>query len=364
MSRYFTRVALISSVVLSGCGGRIEDEPSDIGGSNNGGAPTAFDTSIGGAHASTSPGSGSSPIITPTPSGGATFVSSVYTTTATGGANYVSTWYATTATGGANYASTWYTTTASGGVSYLSTAYTTIVSGGASSTSYVTTPSCSTTTNFIALAQRGYGGGSSANWVGGDPTLSTDDPCGVQGSIYAFSDMGLDDLPGTADDTLQSPPRDPRSADAEARVSPCANGACCIKGRTNRWPSTSSGAVDYTASVWGAGMGMALSDRTATLGAKALYRGPIRGFTITLSGQLNAQVVRIGYSQFLGEDTAPYREYSKLGSYTVLFDQVTCPPWAQSCGWSDSGTDLQILVVGGDVAGDFALCVESITPIL
>jgi hypothetical protein len=70
-------------------------------------------------------------------------------------------------------------------------------SGGTQTTTTATT--CAANTNLIAEAL----GSTSSNWIGGDPASATDNPCGVQGAVYAISDAGLDSIPGGSDATIR-----------------------------------------------------------------------------------------------------------------------------------------------------------------
>ncbi len=218
---------------------------------------------------------------------------------------------------------------------------------------------CSSSTNLIANA---LAAPPDWNWIGGDPASSADNPCGVQGGIYTYSDTGLDATSGTADDTLSTPAVVPGATYPENRQSPCSGGKCCISGRTSLWPMGTGGMVDYTANVWGAGLGIALNSDGVT---KFAYNGPARGFVIRTSGTLNGQVVRLLYTQSLANDVAPFVEVVALGTRAILFTDVTCPIWGTNCLLPSSHPfDLQLQIVGGDVAGDFTVCIDSITPIL
>jgi hypothetical protein len=220
--------------------------------------------------------------------------------------------------------------------------------------------SCSASTDLIAKAS-----GPEGNWIGGDPGLNTDNPCGVQGAIYAYSDLGLDNVAGTPDDSLQSPAVVAEPAASNNRQSPCANGKCCISGKTSLWPIDSTGALDYTANVWGAGIGISLNSDGLTDYTKSAYNGPARGFVIHTSGTLNGQVIRIVYTQSSDDELAPFVETTRVGAHAVLFTDVACPVWGLDCVAPTAHPyDLQLQVVGGDVTGDFAICVDSITPIL
>jgi hypothetical protein len=232
-----------------------------------------------------------------------------------------------------------------------------------SSTGSTSTGTCSSSTNLIADADKSE----KHNWIGGDPASADDNPCGVQGSIYAYGDTGLDKTQFNADDSVQEPKADADSAAADDYLSPCASGKCCISGKTTAWPLV-DGKADYTAKVWGGGIGISLGDPGGG-GAKGPYAGSITGFAIKLSGSLGGQTVRIQYTQSADPNaTAPYKELTKLPAdpVSVEFSGVSCPSWATKDACSAVGAnpyDLQVQVVGGDAAGDFNLCIESISPL-
>ena len=64
---------------------------------------------------------------------------------------------------------------------------------------------------------------------------------------------------------------------------------------------------------------------------------------------------------------SPFLEIPTIsGSWsgTVCVDDVSCPSWAdaETCQVTGQIYDLQIQVVGGEAAGTFDLCVDSIVP--
>jgi hypothetical protein len=224
---------------------------------------------------------------------------------------------------------------------------------------------CSPATNLTAEADKS----DTHNWIGGDSTVTTDNPCGVQGAIFAYSDLGLDGIAGTSDDSVQTPEPDTASVDPRGRVSPCSGGKCCISGATRVWPKASNGTTDYTASVTGGGLGINLNDTGA--GTRA-YSGPAVGFTVKLSGSLNGQKYRVGYIQSATQDCWPFAEFSgaTIGSDMQLpftSAAIACPTWGscRDCAVpAPNPYALRIEIVGGDVAGSFQLCIDSVTPIL
>lgn len=234
--------------------------------------------------------------------------------------------------------------------------------GGSSSSTTSSSTDCGSDTNLIALADSSE----THNWIGGDDTIATDNPCGVQGAIYAYSDDGLDNTPGGTDASVQTPGLDETTDDAKDRTSPCADGKCCISGTTNTWPKNGT-TTDYTASVWGGGLGISLND-PGSGGAKLPYSGSVTGFKVKVTGELNGQKLRIGYTQSATDECAPFKEETALGEYERPFTGgIACPTWEcdPTCiEPTATPYDIQVQVVGGDIGGDFTVCIESITPML
>jgi hypothetical protein len=136
---------------------------------------------------------------------------------------------------------------------------------------------------------------------------------------------------------------------------------------TTFWPLIAPGTYDYNAGVWGAGIGVSLND-PGNGDAKRAYSGPIKGFNVAISGTLNGQVLRLNYTDRDGDDCAPFFSIGALGATAAPFvGKTACPTW--SCAFGCMGPtsapyDLQVMVVGGDTAGQFHICIDSITPIL
>lgn len=252
------------------------------------------------------------------------------------------------------------TTTASTGNGGSST--TTNTGNGGSSTTTPASTGCDASTNLIALADAS----DTHNWIGGDNKVATDNPCGVQGAVYAYSDKGVDNTDGGADASVQTPVLDDTTTAADDFKSPCSGGKCCIKGKTNAWPKK-DGANDYTASVWGGGLGVSLGD-PGEGAAKTSYAGSVKGFKVKLSGSLNGQAVRLGYTQSATDGCAPFIQKTALDEYELPFTgSIACPTWTcdpKCIAPTATVFDLQVQVVGGDIAGDFEVCIDSITPML
>jgi hypothetical protein len=247
-----------------------------------------------------------------------------------------------------------------GGATTVSMGGSTIPTAGGSSSAMAV---CSANTNLIAEAASD----DTMSWIGGDPASTADNPCGVQGNIAAYSDDGVDKIPGNGDDSVQSPARDPAATDPRARLSPCDGNKCCIIGATSHWPF-SGGSFDYTASVWGGGLRITLNDLAGS-GGKAPYAGPVKGFNVALSGDLDGQQLRLQYGQSASDSCPPLKTFVGTGTYQVLFTEptVTCPSWSCSppcIAPSSNPFSFEIQVVGGDAAGFFEVCIDQLTPIL
>jgi hypothetical protein len=236
-------------------------------------------------------------------------------------------------------------------------------STGGSATGGAAPGACTAETNLITSALAS----SSVNWIGGDPASTLDNPCGVQGSVYAFSDSGLDGSPGGRDDSVQAPSRG-SIVGGYGRLSPCSisNKACCISGTTSLWPVIDT-TTDYTASVWGGGIAVSLND-PGSGATKRAYQGSIKGLNVTIAGTLNGQELRLGFTQSATDVCPPFKSVTAVGTYALPFlESVVCPDWMcwPACiAPTKNPYDLQVQVVGGNVAGAFDICITSITPIL
>jgi hypothetical protein len=208
----------------------------------------------------------------------------------------------------------------------------------------------------------------SGNWIGGIDDQDNDNPCGVQGAFYAYSDPGTDGKNNGEDDSL----REPGFLKDTQYDNPCAGGKCCISGETVLWPKAESGGeINYKLN-WGAGLGLTLNDGGESNPGKKAYSGSAKGFKFKLEGELaGGQTIRIMYTQSETDENAPFSPLaaaSALGTEkTVLFEDVSCPNWATDCTESGYGGpnpyDLQIQVVGGEKAGKFNVCLTSLIPV-
>lgn len=175
-------------------------------------------------------------------------------------------------------------------------------------------------------------------WVGCDPAQTTDNPMGLQGSLYMYHDGS----------TCTSP------------VEACGAAGCCIKGTT---------VVDATFAKWGCGLGFELNSSGGVGAVKQAYAGPVKCFDMKLTGSSGGNPVRIAYTQSDAMDgkVAPFLELKPLTagfSGTVCFEDVTCPTeWMPAPDCMLGGPyDLQIQVVGGNTAGAFDLCLTELVP--
>jgi hypothetical protein len=133
--------------------------------------------------------------------------------------------------------------------------------------------------------------------------------------------------------------------------------------------------IDATSAKWGCGLGLDLNSAAGAGAAKSPYAGTAKGFTVTITGTVAAgQKIRIMYPSSATPPvggTAPYKEVTGVGAYSVLFSDATCPTWATGGKCTPvSGTgaySLQVQLAGGsavtDVVGAFSnVCITSIVP--
>lgn len=222
----------------------------------------------------------------------------------------------------------------SAGGSNNSAGGTTSGAGGSTSTGPAT---C--TTDLMTLRS-----GTDFNWIATNPSA-----CSIQGSIYAYGDGSTCTAPS------------PISATA------CTTASCCISGTT---------VVDTTYAKYGCGLGLDLNSSGGATATKSRYAGSAKGFKVTIAGTVaTGQKIRIMFPSTATPPTggtAPYKEFTGVGTYSVLFSDATCPSWAtaaQCTPVSGSGAySLQVQIVGGTVTGDAVgafsnVCITSITPL-
>jgi hypothetical protein len=176
-------------------------------------------------------------------------------------------------------------------------------------------------------------------WIGCDPALTEDNPQGIQGAFYLYGDE-ITCIP--------------------AAGNPCATGECCLDG------ATIVDDVDYAS--WGCGIGMELNSDGGDPSVKSPYSGSASCFAITLTGTSGGNAIRIGVTQMVDSEVAPFVEVPAVTgetTHTVCFSDISCPSWAidqGTCEVTGQNYDLQIQVVGAERASTFTLCVSSIIP--
>jgi hypothetical protein len=126
--------------------------------------------------------------------------------------------------------------------------------------------------------------------------------------------------------------------------------------------------VDATFARWGCGLGFELNSTGGDVPMKQLYQGAVKCFDISLSGNSGGNPVRIAYTQAadMTDKVAPYVQLDPITTGwdgRVCFEDVNCPAWATAAQCMPGGPyDLQIQVVGGELAGNFNLCLTNLTP--
>ena len=208
----------------------------------------------------------------------------------------------------------------------------TVTYGGASTLGGATGAGGSTTSLACGTNLLEGNLGTNNNWIGGDSASTADNPCGVQGAIYGFSDGTSCTVPTTL----------------------CTAGQCCISGAT---------IVDATYAAYGCGIGVSLNDSGGTTSVKSAYSGTATSFRITISGT-SAAPIRIIFKQTASDtEEAPYEEVAGPGTYTLTFADPTCPTWTTTCTTGGPPFDIQVQVAGGDTAGAFDICLTELTPL-
>ena len=203
----------------------------------------------------------------------------------------------------------------------------------------------------------GAGGGSGVElvnmmgWVGGDPADASDNPLGIQGAWYAYGDMG-------------------RSCEIPEGFNPCSSGKCCLDGAT---------IVDMPAyDAWGCGIGLELNSTGSVDGGtstKRPFSGTAKTFTAVISGTTGGNPIRINFTQEANTEdkVSPYKQIAPVTATvteTATFADAVYPTWCDSnpaCMGKQgmaanpaSSFDIQFQIPGGDKAGDFNFCIESL----
>ncbi|MEO8902076.1 MAG: hypothetical protein ABI488_09420 [Polyangiaceae bacterium] len=204
-------------------------------------------------------------------------------------------------------------------------------SGGVSATAgAASTDDCPTDKNIVNTP---------SCWVGCDPALTTDNPQGIQGSLYTFGD-------GTS---CPSPAPDPVCAPTKG---------VCIAGTTK---------VDPTYAAYGCAIGLELNSSGGDSPTKSAYTGPAKCFDYILTGNSGGNEVRVSFTQ--SADTAgkvsPYVSlppFTSGKSGTVCTKDVSCQG-QKNCTLGTAPYDIQFEVVGGSQAGAYNVCLSSLTPV-
>jgi hypothetical protein len=173
-------------------------------------------------------------------------------------------------------------------------------------------------------------------FVGCDPTLTTDNPQGLQGALYTFGDGS------------SCTPVNP----------PCSATGVCLSGAT---------VVDMTYAKWGCGMGLELNATGGTASVKQAYAGPAQCFKYTLTGNSGGNEVRIAFTQTADTTgkVSPYvslKPFTNGASGTICQKDVSCQG-QMNCALTGSVYDLQVNVVGGNNAGSYNVCLTDLEPV-
>lgn len=118
----------------------------------------------------------------------------------------------------------------------------------------------------------------------------------------------------------------------------------------------------------GAGIRFALAQSRDTNASESPYSGEAKGFRMKLEGKTSGQTIRIGFTQDPNATFSdqPYVLFTTLGEKELYFEDVSCPIWSPYC--TDAGYggpnpyDLFVMIAGGDIAGDFDVCLTSLVP--
>lgn len=184
-------------------------------------------------------------------------------------------------------------------------------------------------------------------FVGCDPTVTTDNPQGIQGAFYAYGD-------GT--------PTAPKSC-APYTNPPCTGSTMglCISG-------TTKADMDY-ATGWGCGIGLGLNASGGTTNTQSPYTGPAGCFNYTLTGSSGGNEVRINFTQvFPAAGAAPYISLPKFDNGTsgvACIKDATCHGITGCVPVSTTAPqayDIQFQVVGANNAGTYNMCLSAISP--
>lgn len=209
--------------------------------------------------------------------------------------------------------------------------------------------------------------GARNNWIGGEATSGVDDPCGIQGPIYAYGDEEEATAAGLPSSCAI--PNDPR-----ATIS-CDDARCCISGYSIE---------DRTYAAWGCGIGIGLKHDAEQV--RLPYDEPgVIGFRYSVEGSLTeGQYIRVHLKQpgSTEKSCGPFQGGSSWAGSPIdaallaqgpfqsslLFEEALCSMDARaSCGCTTATPtplDIQFQVTGAYVNGPFEFCLTELSPIV
>ncbi len=311
--------------------------------------------------------------------GGATLVGAGGAMVATGGTISMGIGGSIAPTGGRQTATGGATVTDLGGVSSTggkpSTGATTAVGIGGNSTAGGQGPTGGTSTGGVTTSPIGGGraatGGTTGSggttdlvgpnlltststpcWIGGNPSSTSDDPMGIQGSVYSYSDGSSCTVPN------------PATATAADYCN--AQGYICLAGTMS---------VDPTYTHWGCGIGLQFYNNGNGI-LSPLKNQAINCFDISFSGNTGGHTVRIGFPQVADESdgtTSPFKEiapFTNGWSGRVCFADAHCPTtWVGKNCPSGKGVDptttysIDIQILGATDTASYSMCLTGVTPV-
>jgi len=150
-----------------------------------------------------------------------------------------------------------------------------------------------------------------------------------------------------------------------------AGGGMCLSGDT---------IVDTTYAAWGAGIALGLNETGDMGGAGTSVKGSynatmngVTGFRVNITGDTGGLPIRIGFTSAAPQvGAAPFIQFPGAGTgtpYDVPIAQALVPetwttdPNAGMAADPANIFDMQVQVVGADVAAHYDFCIESVTPI-
>jgi len=214
----------------------------------------------------------------------------------------------------------------------------------------------------------GVGTGGAGGSAGADPIVcsNTDKtllPIDAEGFVWAMcNERGVQGPWYCYDDGVQT------SSCVDGMVPYRAGSGMCISGNT---------VEDTTFAAWGAGIALGLNESGDTAGpgtsVKSAYNATmngVTGFEVEITGTTGNLPLRIGFSGANPQvGAAPFVEVPGPGIYQVPIDTALVPaawetdPNAGQYANPASIFDMQIQVVGGNVAAAYDYCVARVSPI-